>query len=144
MLSFTEDGYILDKFEQEVRWIAKLSDGRRVFQDDDRPGLEEISAWLRLKAYIDNNELNIDNITLQFRSHMVSVNNEPVDGFFFRKAALGVWGSDRSFNLYNFGTLKNNKLYVTKWYVPELEVYGTEEREIEPHLDSIIYNKYGR
>lgn len=144
MLSFAEDSYILDKFEQEVRWIATLSDGKRVFQDDFRPGLEEPNAWLRLKQYIDNTDLNIDNITLQFRSHIVSLNNEPVDGYFFRKAALGAWGADRSFDLYNFGVLRNGKLYVTKYYVPELEVYETEEREIEPNLNSIIFNKHAK
>jgi hypothetical protein len=47
---------------EQGRWIASLSDGSTVFQDNT-PG--EISAWRRLRQYINLHKLKITNIRLE-------------------------------------------------------------------------------
>ena len=69
-------------------WIAHLDNGLKVYQDDDRPGLTERVAWLRLKQYIHDNHCNITGLFLRFRSHELQVVPQNKDGYFFFKDVL--------------------------------------------------------
>lgn len=145
-----EDDYVRDRFESNTRWIAKLSNGERIFQDDYRPGVEPYSAWLRLKDYVEQNKLAIEDLIVQFRSNVIQINHEKVDGFFFRNAVLGGFGlraSDLSLKTIQYfivGTIKNGILSTVKYQVPELQAVSREQREInKDSLESIIYNNYG-
>ena len=42
MLTFNPDDFINERFESQPRWVVTLSDGRKVYQDDDRPGLRQV------------------------------------------------------------------------------------------------------
>ena len=128
------DGYIEEKYERQAMWIAKLSNGETVYQDDERPGLFENSAWIRLKEYVYANKLHIDNLTIRFRSHIISVNHTPVGGFFFRHAALGSFGSAKTVAFYLAGTIQNGILSVVKYRVPEIEVEKIETRDIQESI----------
>ena len=65
----TEDDFVKHK----LRWVAGLSDGSRVFQDDDREGETEPVAWKRLKKYIDDNDLEIRRYQPHMRGGAVPV-----------------------------------------------------------------------
>src|SRR5688572_26252240 len=92
MLSFSEDSWLQDRYESHTRWIATLSNGQIVYEDDDRPGISPRSAWIRLCAYCKENNLHVVNITLQFRSHRETAYSGDGDGVFFCKGIIGHWG----------------------------------------------------
>lgn len=137
-----EDDYIIGRFEQHTRWIANLTNGERIYQDDGRPEVEPESAWLRLKEYVHTNKLAIRDLIIQFRSHIVQVNKEPVDGFFFRNKILGSFGNPECTNFFVVGTLKDGIVSVTSYQIPEIEVESTDTRKVEDCLDGLIFN-YG-
>lgn len=140
-ISTFEDGYILERFETETRWVVTLEDDTKIFQDDYRPGIEPYSAWTRLKHHVESNNLIIKNMILQFRSHIIPVNNGPVDGFFFCKAVLGGLALEKTIQYYIAGTLKNDILETRKWYVPELELESAEFRDIALSQECLIKNR---
>ena len=134
------DDYIENKYERQAIWIVKLSNGESIFMDDDRPGLPERSAWLRLKEYVKSNGLDIEEMIVKFRSHVVRVNYEKPDGFFFRHGILGSMGSSKNTEYYLVGTVKDGILSVRKYQVPEIEVVSEETRDVQECRESIIFN----
>ena len=59
-----------DKFlKEKTIWIAELSDGSTVFQDDDRPNAKPASAWRRLQAHVEDNGLYISKLSIRSRDH---------------------------------------------------------------------------
>ena len=73
-----------DFLEEKAIWIATLSDGTKVYQDDERPGVDEPSAWIRLGHYLGESGLGIVGMELRFRSHIVPL---PPDapGYYFAR-----------------------------------------------------------
>lgn len=134
-----EDGYIYELFEFNPRWVVKLSNGETVFQDDNRPGEEEHSAWIRLAKYMQENRLDIEHMKLQFRSNVKVVNDGPVDGFFFSQASLGAPGM-KTVDYFVAGTLKNGILQIRRWQVPELELDEVEYRKVADAKECLIIN----
>lgn len=143
------DDYILDK--DCTIWVCELSNGENIYQDDERPGLEIESAWIRLAEYLTLNKLDIVSMKLKFRSHEEHVGKD-VDGFFFRKSVLGGLGLNRrecpvNQHFFLAGVLKDGLIQVTKWHTPELTV---AENEVRDPLDrknvgeSLIVNNKNR
>lgn len=130
MICTEEDDFVKDKFEQETRWIADLSNGLRVYQDDHRAGPED-KAWLRLKEYCFQNKVLIDRLKLQFRSHVEDI--EKAEGYYFSKG-LGVYVGNPTWNFYIVGRLVGDKLYKTWWRTPELQVEETRIEEVSEVL----------
>lgn len=141
-VSTTYNEYIENKYERQAHWYVTLSNGQTVYQDDENPIYNEHSAWLRLKKYVESNNLAITSMFVKFRSHVVCVfnNTDNVDGVFFRHSALGSWGNPKTTLFYVIGVVKNSELRVWKYQVPEIEIFGTETRPIEDSLESIIWN----
>ena len=79
-LCIEEDDFLCDK----TIWIASLSNGISVYQDDDRGKLKEPSAWKRLGHYISENcpKINIVGMQLKFRSHIVELPSN-ARGYYF-------------------------------------------------------------
>jgi len=83
-----------DEFlEEKAIWIATLTDGTKVYQDDDRPGVSEPSAWIRLGRYLKEHGLGIVEMELRFRSHVIPLPKD-APGYYFargikRDAAAG-------------------------------------------------------
>lgn len=74
-----------DEFlEEKAIWIVTLSDGTKVYQDDDRPGVDEPSAWIRLGHYLREAGLGIVGMELRFRSHVVPLPSD-VPGYYFAR-----------------------------------------------------------
>lgn len=140
MISFEEDGYIVDKIEDEARWIATLSDGRVVYSDDGRPGLE-FSSWSRLKKFCEEHSLYVKALTFQFRSHREQIlsEDEDVDGLFLRRGLLAMMVSGKNFHSFIVGKIKDGQCNAVKWRTPELIVESEEMRDILPLVDSCIF-----
>lgn len=129
MLSFEQDQYIIDRYEDKVRWIVTLSDGRKVYQDDDRPGLSEPVAWKRLRTFLQENEnLSIVGMTIGFRDHIINIGDN-ADGYYFCNAILGEITTGLNLGFYICGTLKDGILMTTMWKIPEIIPFETENRD---------------
>lgn len=140
------DDYTEEYHLRETYWTVKLSNGEYVMQDDNRPGVEPHSAWLRLAEYVRQNRLSIKEMWVQFRSHVESTLPADADGYFFRKCAMGFLFDNSTYGFYLIGYLHNGKVRVQKWKVPELLLVEEEERD--PADDSqvgqsLIRNEYG-
>lgn len=126
-LSFEIDEHLKHRYEWESYWIITLSDGRHVFQDDERPGIKPHSAWERLGTFIKNTDLHIDKMVLKYRSVKRNV-GEDSEGFFFVRSALGMTGSEETLQYYLVGCMKNGVLQIKKYQVPGLIYVSSETR----------------
>ena len=75
--------YDREYFEDKTCWIAELSNGVLVYQDDGRETEKEYSSWIRLKEYLKENNLNIIRLFLKFRSNVLDVIPSNKEGYFF-------------------------------------------------------------
>ena len=129
-VSTSKDKWLINRAEQQTIWIVKLSNGETVFQDDDRQGLAEPSAWTRLQAYCEINNLHIVDFTIRFRTNKISLPSNK-DGYFFCKGALSQWGAQKTEKQYVVGYVEDGIVHITKYYVPALLYWSDETRLIE-------------
>lgn len=139
MLSFAEDDFLVERWENYTRWVVKLSNKQCVFQDDGRPGVYPESAWLRLKDYCSENDLWIVSMFLQFRSHVEHLPNNAA-GYFFKKGVRG--GGFDTKELFLTGIQYGSEVEITKWYVPELLVSSKEIR-LAHECEKYLIKSYG-
>jgi hypothetical protein len=117
------DEFIWDK----PVWIAELSNGIEIWQDDGREGLWEHSAWIRLGKYIQSTGLKIKKLTIRFRSHIITIPKGRA--YYFTRGLLGKMGSKTQQHFFCVGHLNEDDVFVVLWYkVPELVVTRTVER----------------
>lgn len=129
-----DDAYVRDR----MRWVVVLSNGETVYEDDGRPGLEEPSAWKRLKTYCCEKKIYIVEMWLQFRSNRVMVEPRNADGYFLTKSAFGVWGNKETFHAYVAGVLVDGFVKTVKWKIPELVALENQVREADPDSPMLI------
>ena len=129
----TEDDYVKERFEDQPRWVARLSNGLTVYQDDYRPNLTEYSAWRRLRQYCKSNSVQISELKLQFRSHVEDVPKG--DGYYFARGA-GAWFGKPTDHFFVVGFVKNDIIYKTWWRIPEL----LKDREQEIPLTDLPWD----
>lgn len=122
-----DDEFIRDN----MRWVVVLSNGKTVYQDDNRPGLEEPSAWIRLRNYCKSKNVFITEMWLQFRSNRILIEPKNAAGYFFVKSAWGVWGDDVTYQAYVMGVVVGNEIRTTTWKIPELEPVQTDTRPLD-------------
>jgi hypothetical protein len=133
------DDFILDK--DSTFWIATLTDGTVVYEDDGRPGTNEPS-WIRLRNYCKVNNLGLAKIAVKFRSHYEELMDFEY-GAFFRRMALGSFGTTKTQLYYIFGTInENGDICTKKWKVPELieDAELSDVRNVAGNEESIIWN----
>tara|TARA_R110000824_G_scaffold162282_3_gene337915 strand:- start:6648 stop:7118 length:471 start_codon:yes stop_codon:yes gene_type:complete len=118
--------------EKGTIWVAELSSGETVWQDDGREGAEPESAWLRLGIYCKENGCHVTCFTIQNGTNTVQI-KEDADGYFFCKGAGGfLFTADgATYQSYIVGTLNGDLLRVTVYNVPELTVHYSENRDPE-------------
>ena len=143
MVSFELDDFIRDK--DKTYWSALLSDGRWVYQDDDRPGEAEPRAWVRLQQFCNDNDLFVTQMKIRFRSHEETVPSS-TEGYFCRNRVLSCFSDSKSktFAGYSLGPIINGKIHVETWNVPEIircELEPVDIRDIAGNEDAIIWNK---
>lgn len=129
-----DDDYVRDR----VRWVVELSNGQTVYEDDNRPGIAESSAWKRLKAYCKDQGVYIVHMWLQFRSNRISVEPSHAKGYFFVKSVFGVWGDVNTYHAYIAGTLVDGQIKATKWTVPELTFLENQTRDVDLESSMLI------
>jgi hypothetical protein len=132
-----EDDFIFEK----PMWIALLSNGEKVYQDDGRPNLEDYSAWIRLRSYLKETKLKITSLYFRFRSNIVYLLPENADGYYFSNGVIGQLSSDFSINLFVCGEINGNIARIRNIKIPELIVISEEDRVIENFsINPIIMN----
>ena len=139
-LSKEFDDYINIYAAQNPLWIATLSNGEEIYQDDGREGAKPSSAWTRLKQYCDINDLHIESIKLRNKSHIEELGSGH-DGYFFCKSAGALLFGDMTQHSFIFGALSGEKLSVRKWRLPELIPESVEERDPYANPEFIIAKK---
>jgi len=121
-------------------WFADLMNGERIYQDDDRSGVDEPKAWLRLRKYLEETGTSIYTVGARFRSNEVKMPPQK-SGYYFAKLAMAFnWGGP-TFHGLCLGYVENDKVHVTQFNAPALETISTDTREINPELESLIFNK---
>ena len=139
-LSKEFDSYINVYADNNPLWIATLSNGEVVYQDDGRPNVKPASAWARLKKYCEINDVHITNIKIRNRTHIEDLGSD-CDGYFFCKSAGALLFGDMTQHAFIFGSLYGEKLSVRKWRLPELIPEATEERDPYELPECIIAKK---
>jgi hypothetical protein len=124
-LCISPDDFLFEK----CIWIAELSDGTVVYQDDYRPGVEIPSAWLRLSKYISENpSVCIKQLKLQFRDHIEYI-EKSILYYYSRGMAQSITSVTRrkEHHSHVVGTLDEDGNILCKWWKSP-EILITEER----------------
>lgn len=113
-------------------WIVVWLDSNKQFF------LQEHSQWLRLKSILKN--ANIVKVGLRYKSHQVEVETKDAEGVYVVRSVLGQVGAEAR-QTYTIGKLKDEIVYKTVWFAPEL----VEQESYEDTLnncfeEAIIYN----
>lgn len=133
-VSTTEDGFLLDLYERQTRWVVELNNGERVYQDDNRPGMDPPQAWLRLKNYCESNGLKITGMWIQFRTNIVELPKNAL-GYFFSKGVSGIaFSEDSTYETYNVGTLIGDRVHCITYRCPELIIERDRLRELDDRM----------
>jgi len=126
------------------RWIASLSDGTTVFEDNT-PGQK--SAWLRLTEYVDLHKLKVTNLRLEAYGRSVVLipykddeGNPQVNGYWHSKqvnALLHSSGITES-QCRGVGILKGKEIWVN--WVTEDGIIRSEVRPYKTGDKAVIIN----
>jgi hypothetical protein len=129
-----------DFLSEKTIWIATLSTGEKVYQDDDRQNAEPASAWLRLKNYCRQNNIFIVDLILRFRDHYENTVIPNAAGYFFCKRAAAAWGTP-TLEFYVTGYLDKDTIYTKTWKIPELVLVEIDHRPATTGEEWLITGK---
>ena len=108
-----------------VKFIASLSDGRTVIQDDrpkQKHAQTRLSEWLKV-----NKDINITGVRLQ-GPNGIDIKMPPNQtGYFFGHKTQAVWGGPQS-NLIGIGYYDGQKILISWYKQPKFDQSLTEER----------------
>jgi hypothetical protein len=123
-------------------WVVQLSCGFEVYQTEDDPTLEEPNSWMRLKAFCDDNDVQIVNMARANKNLDQSnqVNLDPMaDGYYYARRVRHMMSYHPAFSGYNdnaegIGQLHKNVLKII-W---EIDGGGieVEERKLDDNPKS--------
>lgn len=145
MITLKEDDYTKSRFLDKVRWEAELSNNTICIEDNDRPEYLERSAWLRLKQYLKDNNLNIKNLKIRFRDNVIYPVPPNAPAYMIRDGAMCDWNVQKTKTLLIVGFLhpQENKIHTQAFLTPELQRLYSEWRDplSEKEVgESLIYN----
>lgn len=113
-----------------IRFLASLSDGRTVIQDD-RSGPGQRHAWARLEKWLKNNpSMSITEIRLQGPKNIDIKMPPNQKGYFFGKKQLAVWGGSQD-NYIGVGYYDGQKVNISWHRQPLFDHSFVEERTVE-------------
>ncbi len=120
---------------KEATWIrCQLSNNEKI-------NFHEFDEWLDLKKKCEKDNLFINKMVLQYRSHMEPIDLKDATGLYLIRSVKGKMGGENQHS-YTVGVLKNKKVQKQMWLVPELMVDLEYEDEIENCFEeAIIYDK---
>lgn len=110
-----------------IRFIASLSDGRTVIQDD-RPNKN--NTWFRLAKWLKSNpEISITVIRLQGPNGVDMKTPPNQKGYFYGKKKHAVWGGPQN-DYFGIGYYDGQKIDVAWYRQPNFDHSFTEERTV--------------
>lgn len=112
-------------------WVARLCDGREVFGDDSRPGLDQWNAWVRLGEYCRENGLCIVDVRLRFRSRTIPAALPHAEGYYLCHGLAKNFEGGGSILFLTVGHLSRGAVYAQQWKLPTLELIGRDVRDPE-------------
>ena len=139
---------ILDKYIQgEEGWAAAYQQGGRKriwimvkFSDGRVIYLTDYNQWLDLKLEIEDLPLDIEEIGLRFRTHLIKVDTTNAVGVYLVRSVMAQFGGD-TIHFYTTGIYDGNVITKTRWHVPALVEESTEDSDIEDCFEeALIYN----
>lgn len=117
----------LPSSERRNVWIiVHTSDGIDVY-------LEEYKDWLTIGDYCAANNVTINSISLQYRSHIINFDTTDGDGVYLSKTAKGSLGGETK-QCYSIGVVRYGKVYRTLYAVPEL----SEDLKLEDNVEDCL------
>ena len=123
-----EDGLFL---EDKTIWVASLSNGLIVHQDDGRWSKEH-EAWKRLFDYCANEKQNIIGMYLKFRSHVKQMpDGDDVEGYYFSYGAHREFDETITRKYYVCGVSIEGRLNYDWYTTPELIRTRRDSRKIQ-------------
>jgi hypothetical protein len=116
-------------------WInVRLTNGEEFYFD-------EFDGWRSTKIKCDNENIFIEELSLQFRSHEVKIDVEGAEAFYLIRSVMGQMGG-KSKNYYTTGVLKDGVVHKKMWIVPELIVEKEFDDNIEECFEeALIYDQ---
>lgn len=125
--------YKKDKYKIWIR--ATLSNNIEYYLPDH-------DKWLDLKNLCDEQNLRVEKLGLQYRSHFVEIDTGDTDGVYLIRSLVGRMG-EQSKQAITVGKLYGCTVKKTMWITPELVAEMTDEDPIEScFLEAlIIYDK---
>jgi hypothetical protein len=126
----------LSAFKKNSRaiWVkVSFSNGQEIYFSDYKD-------WQDIKSICQSEGLGVDNISLQYKSHIINIDTQDSDGVYLVRALRGQIGGD-SRQYYTVGVIDEGVVKKGMWLTPEL----IEEENYEDTLDNcfeqaIIYN----
>jgi hypothetical protein len=120
-----------DEFVQDkCIWVVTLKDGTKVFQDDDRPGIQVPSAWRRLGFYVGDHPYNPPvAMRLRFGTNIVELPSEQ-PFYFYSKGLLQAMNMTYGLDFHIVGWPDDGKVLCTWFKVPELAATEQRHREL--------------
>lgn len=126
-LCISDCDYLIDK----TIWVATLSNGIVVYQDDEKSGKDEVVAWKRLYDYCAKEQTDIISMYLKFRSNIKQMpSGEDVDGYYFSYGAHREFDEEITRMHYVCGTCHNGRIESTWYTTPELTKTRTDSRKL--------------
>lgn len=117
----------VQKDTPSIRFLASLSDGRTVIQDD-RP--QQKHAWVRLQEWLKNNpSVSITEIRLQGPKNIDIKMPSNQMGYFFGKLVNAVWGGPQS-DYVGIGYYDGQKVNVCWYRQPSFDHSFAEEKTV--------------
>lgn len=133
-------GWLEDYLLTNAVWVATLTTGEVVVQDDGRPGRFPPSAWLRLQQRCKSGGVGVRRLTLRFRDREEPAAPDGAQAYFFSKAVAAGLGQEGQQLFYLAGWLSDGLVQVQRWAVPELILLGQETRPHHDCLTQLIHN----
>jgi hypothetical protein len=133
---------VVDEFlEDKTIWEVKLNNGAWIYQDDNRPDRNPVSAWERLGNLLQlNRVIHIEEMRFRFRDHIEVLPIIASDAYYFSKSIGTLIGGGITDHYYIGGALLKDKslLKMWKYKIPELilvEEYHKRLNEVKsPNL----------
>jgi len=123
------------------RFLASLSDGRTVIQDDRQ---DERHAWARLQEWLKlNPDISITNLRLQ-KSGLPDISlPSNQSGYFFGYKQAGVWGGPQH-NYVGIGYYDGNEVHITWYRQPNFDHSFNETRDAKKAGHLLTRRRSGR
>lgn len=113
----------------KVRFLASLSNGQTVIQDDRDRSYQH--AWIRLQEFLQSNPgLHITGLRLQSGEKEFKMPSSQ-KGYFFSKAHKAVWPSTNQISVVGCGFYDGDSVYIRWGSYPSLDQEYTETRTKE-------------